>query len=105
MFAQLPPRVVQRLVQRVAVGVEPLSENVDRDAVHRKRHEDAALVRCQHLLDRLLQCAEQLVLLGLGVRSEARVREHAPALRLERHLAPLPGALSELDRRLVEANL
>ena len=37
--AQLAPRVVQRLVERAAVRVQPLGEHVDRHAVQRERDE------------------------------------------------------------------
>ena len=49
MLAQLAPGVVQRLVERAAVRVQPLGEHVDRDAVQRKGDENTPLVRRQDL--------------------------------------------------------
>src|SRR5688572_505993 len=100
MLSQLAPRVVQGLVERSAIRVQALSENVDRNAVQGERDEDAALVRRQHLGDRALQLGEQLALLGLCVRLEVGAREQLPAFGLERYLASLPRALPELDRSL-----
>ena len=105
MPAQLAARVVQGLVERAARRAEPLGEDVDRHAVQRQRDEHAPLVRRQHLGDRLLHRREELALLGLLVGLEAGAREQAPVLRLERHLAALPGAPAELDRRLEQGEL
>src|SRR3982750_3095855 len=105
MVAQLAPRVVQRLVQRAAVRVQPLGENIDRYTVDRKRDEDTPLVRSQHLGDRVLEAREQLILLGLRLGLEARAREEPPAFRLERDLAALPRALAQLDRCLEQGEL
>jgi hypothetical protein len=85
---------VQRLVERVAVRVQALREHVDRHAVQGERDEHAALMRGQHLGDRLLERGEQLALLGLVARLESRAREQAPRLGLERHLTPLPRTLT-----------
>ena len=42
---------------------------------------------------------------SLGVGLEPGAREQAPGLRLERHLASLPGALAQLHRRLEQREL
>ena len=75
MFAELSPCVVQSLVESAAVSVQPLGQDVDRDAVQGERDEHTSLVRRQHLCDRALQSLEQLALLGLGVGLEARTRK------------------------------
>ena len=62
-------------------------------------------MRRQHLADRVLQRVQELALLGLGGGLEACAREEAPGLGLERHLASLPGALPQLDRRLEQGEL
>ena len=67
MPAQLPPGVVQGLVERAAVCAQAFGEDVDRDAVEGQRDENAPLVRRQNFGDRALQRLEQLALLGLGV--------------------------------------
>ena len=105
MLAQLPPRVVQRLVEGASRRVQPFRENVYRHAVQRQRNEHLTLVRSQQLADRVLQRGQELALLELGVGLEARAREQAPGLGLERDLPTLPRALSQLHGRLVEGEL
>ena len=79
MLAQLPPRVVQGLVERSACRLEPFGKHVDRHAVQRQRDEDAALMVGQHLVDRLLQGRQQLTLLGRSVGLQAAL-ENRPQL-------------------------
>src|SRR5919109_4478920 len=105
MLPQLPTRVVQRLVQGIAVRAQTLGEYVDRDAVQGERDEHATLVWRQNLLDRALEHREQLALLGTLARLELAARKQAPRLRLERDLAPLPGAPPQLHRRLEQRKL
>ena len=105
MLAQLPPRVVQRLVQRAAGRPQPVGEHVDRHAVDRQGDQDLPLVRRQHVVHRPLHGREQLALLDLLVRCAAGAREHAPCLRLERQLAALPRALAQLDGCLEQREL
>src|SRR3712207_9596387 len=100
MSAQLPTGVVQGLVERISVRVQPLCQHVDRNAVERKRHEHAPLMRRQEIADRVLQRVEQLALLSRLVGLEVDTREEAPGLRLERDLTALPGAAPQLDGRL-----
>src|SRR6266536_3166808 len=105
MLSQLPPGVVQRLVERAAVRVQPLGQDVDRDAVDGQCNEDTLLVRRQYLGNRALESLDQLVLLGLGIGQESGAREQAPALWLERHFPPLPGTFSQLDGRFEQGEL
>src|SRR4051794_14707669 len=105
MTAQLPARVVQRLVQRIAVRVQAVREHVDRYAVQRERRQHATLVRREDLLDGALERVEHVPLLGLGLRAEVAAREDRPRLRLERQLTSLPRALAQLHRRLEEREL
>ena len=63
---------MQRLVERSAGRVEPLGEDVDRDAVERDRDEHLALVGAEPAADRVAQGAEQLALGGVLVGDSAR---------------------------------
>src|SRR5919206_3724841 len=65
----------------------------------------APRVRGQDLVDRALQRRQQLALLRLRVRLQLSTGEDAPALGLERNLAPLPGAPAQLHRRLEQRKL
>src|SRR5215218_2977660 len=58
--AQLPPGVVERLVERAAGGAEALGEHVERHLVQRQRREDLALMRCELALDALPEGAKEL---------------------------------------------
>jgi hypothetical protein len=61
--AQVSACVVQCLIERTAIGVEPVGEHVDRDAVDGESDKDAPLVRCQRG-DSVLKGGEQLRLFG-----------------------------------------
>jgi hypothetical protein len=54
---------VQCLIERAAVGVEPVGEHVDRNAVDGESDKDAPLVRCERG-DSVLKGSEQLRLFG-----------------------------------------
>jgi len=72
MAPQLLPGVVQHLVERAAVRVQALGEDVDRHAVDREGDENTALVRSQHVLDRRLQRLQELALLEAAVKLRKR---------------------------------
>src|SRR5262245_51015652 len=103
--AQLAAGVVERLVERTTCGLQALGEHVDRDVVQRERDEHAPLVRGQRLVDPGLDLPEQLPLLRRRVGAACRAGEAAERLVLERQLATLPGAPTNLDRRLVQREL
>src|SRR5215204_6742409 len=105
LLPELSPRVMERLVEGSARGVEPLGQNVDWHLVKGQGNQHLALMRRQLGLDRARDLAQQLATLRLGVRRGARIREPRPVLGLERDLAPLPREAPDLHRRLQQAEL
>ena len=105
-IGQVPPelltRVVQSLVERPARRREPLGEHVDRHPVQCKRNEDAALVWRQDRVDRVLDHAEELTLLGFLVGRDPTAPDQGPTLGLERDLAAVPRASAQLHGGLEE---
>ena len=95
---------MQCFVERAAVGVEPVGEHVDRNAVDCESDKDAPLVRCERG-DPVLKGSEQLRLLGGVGGAEAGAREEIPTLQLERDLAALPGAFAQLHGSIEESEL
>ena len=78
--AQLAARVVQRLVERPARGVQALGEDVDRNAIDRQRNQDAALMAGQVRVDALRECLEEFNVRGAGAGAVCRFGEPSPAL-------------------------
>src|SRR3954462_552186 len=68
MFAKLAPRVVQCLVERAAVAVQPLGVHIDRLTVERQRREDNLLMRYQSLGDCKGDRGEELALFSRSRR-------------------------------------
>ncbi len=95
---------MQCFIERAAVGVEPVGEHVDRDAVDGESDKDAPLVRCERG-DSVLQRGEQFRLFGGVGGAEAGAREEIPAFLLERDFAALPGAFAQLHGSLEEREL
>ena len=96
---------MQRLVERAAGRVQPLGEDVDRDAVQRDRDEHLALVGAERVADRVAQRTQQLALGELLVRRQRARGDRRPAAGLERQLARLPRPAAHVHRRLVEREL
>ena len=108
MFEQAPQArtcVVQRLVERVAVGREAVGEDVDRHAVDGQREQDVALVR-REARDRRCDAREQLARLR---RLGGVVRERAELLqalaRVRGQLAIPPGVAANGDAGRVDREL
>lgn len=103
--AQLSPRVVQCLVERAAGRVEPFGQHVDRHLVERERDQHLALVPGQAAVDRVLERLHQLARLGSLFGAVASVGHQRPRLRLEHHLAFLPGPPAQTHPRLQQGEL
>ena len=76
--AQVSACVVQRLVERAAVGVEPVGEHVDRDAVDGESDKDVPLVGVRAAIPSC-SSGEQFRLFGGVGGAEAGAREEIPA--------------------------
>ena len=87
---------MQRLVERAAGSVQPLSQDIDRDIAERDRDQHLALVGGQPAPAVLPQRREQVTCFGMLVRSGRAVGDQRPARWLQRDLASMPGMLAAL---------
>jgi hypothetical protein len=96
---------VQSLVDSAAAGAEAVRHDVDRDAVDSNRDQRRPLPLGEGVVDPAPDRRQQLLPLRFLLGRRRAVVEEGPALGLERNLAPLPRATSQLRRRLEQSEL
>src|SRR3954447_21420640 len=87
MRAELPPRIVESLVQSAARRAQPVGQDVDRDAVERDRDQHAALMRRELAADGVTDGANELALLRAVGHAQAAIDQSRLVRVVERHLA------------------